>query len=65
MKDIPTEGDGEKMQKEELKVEENEEGLSNKWKMFNVIMCGFAFMLVFTGKGMKNTHFLEKISKYL
>ena len=37
----------EKIKKEEMRIQE--EGLNKRWKLFNVIMVGFAFMLIFTG----------------
>jgi len=39
--------EAENMKKEEMEVEED--GLSKGWKLFNVIMVGIAFMLIFTG----------------
>lgn len=43
--------EAESMRKEEMEVEED--GLSKGWKLFNVIMVGIAFMLIFTGTRQK------------
>ena len=40
----------ENIKKEEMELDED--GLSKKWKLFNVLMVGFAFMLIFTGRGL-------------
>jgi hypothetical protein len=50
----------ENMKKEEMELDED--GLSKKWKLFNVLMVGLAFMLIFTGRDDKKTliHFATK-----
>jgi hypothetical protein len=46
----------EDMKKEEMELEED--GLNTKWKLFNVLMVGFAFMLIFTGRDAKKKLFI-------
>lgn len=56
MKDKENENENaECVKKEEMELDEN--GLSKNWKLFNVVMVGFAFMLIFTGRG-HNTNYL-------
>lgn len=43
------------MEMEEMEVEED--GLSKGWKLFNVIMVGITFMLIFTGTRLKTKFF--------
>jgi hypothetical protein len=52
----------ESMKNEEMELDED--GLSRKWKLFNVLMVGFAFMLIFTGRDAKKRLFIfpENIS---
>jgi len=60
MKDKENENEiAENMKKEEMELDED--GLSKKWKLFNVLMVGFAFMLIFTGRDAKNNNFLMQI----
>jgi hypothetical protein len=60
MKDKEKENEiAENMKKEEMELDED--GLSKKWKLFNVLMVGFAFMLIFTGRDAKNNNFLMQI----
>ena len=60
MKDKENENEiAENMKKEEMELDED--GLSKKWKLFNVLMVGFAFMLIFTRRDAKNNNFLMQI----
>jgi hypothetical protein len=60
MKDKDNENEiAENMKKEEMELDED--GLSKKWKLFNVLMVGLAFMLIFTGRDAKNNNFWMQI----
>ena len=48
-KDTSIEEERETMQKQEMALEQNEEELSDRWKLFNVIIVSFAFMMINTG----------------
>ena len=53
MKNIQREEELEKMQKSEVETEKNEVELSSGWKLYNVVMCGVAFMFIYTGTNEK------------